>query len=186
VSTLWELLQRFGRLFVWAVIVMPWEQALRVRAGRRQRVLNAGVHLRIPFLDSVYRQSVRLRLSNVPLQTLTTRDAKTLTIGATLAFTVVDIQRLYQTLHHAEGTLINLAATAIADYVASHDAADCLPAQLGVAVGATLALDRYGLGDGAVRITDWALIRAHRLVMDQRWATANEPGLNTRDAELTP
>jgi regulator of protease activity HflC (stomatin/prohibitin superfamily) len=178
VSTLWQLLERFGRLFVWAVIIMPWEQGLRVRAGRRQAVLGPGVHLRIPYLDVVYRQSNRLRLVDISTQTVTTRDGKSLTIGAALAFSVADIQKLYQTLHHAEGTLLNLAAAAIADQVSRRSLVECEPMELAAAVTGLLHLESYGLQDGAVRITDFAAIRAHRLIVDKRWCV--------RDGELTP
>lgn len=56
---------RFFRQFQIWVVVAPWEQAVRVRLGKHLSVLNAGVHLKLPFADLVYLQSVRLRISGI-------------------------------------------------------------------------------------------------------------------------
>ena len=90
-ESLHQLLQQIGRMFVWLVIVAPWEQAIRVRLGRRVRLLPAGAYLVIPFIDRVYRQTIRRRLSIIPPQTLTTRDGKSVTLGSAVGYSIVDL-----------------------------------------------------------------------------------------------
>lgn len=167
------LIETLGRLFghvaFWA-IVMPWEQALRVRAGRHVRRLAPGVHWRIPILDEVYKQSVRMRSAMINTQTLQTGKGN-LVVSATIGYSIADVERLYNTLHHAEDTIVQLAATAIARFVIAAPAS--LSADdISEAVSQTLALEfeRFGLAEVTVRITDFAFVRTYRLLNDGRWS----------------
>lgn len=161
--------QSIGQVLTWWVIVAPWEQALRVRAGKRTAVLGAGIYLRIPFIDVVYRQTVRRRPCTLPTQTMTTADGKTLTIGAVVGYSINDIRKLYDTLHDADATLVNMTASAIAREVAGRRLEDCSPATIAELASNHLRFEKYGLSAGVVQITDWAVIRAYRLISDQRW-----------------
>lgn len=57
-----QLIEFIQRMFVWWVIVQPWEKGIHVRMGKRVKVLNEGIHLRIPFIDQVNIQTTRLRV----------------------------------------------------------------------------------------------------------------------------
>lgn len=166
-------LRQISQVFRWWVMVAPWEQALRVRAGRHIRRLPPGVHLRIPFLDTVHVQSVRLRLATMSMQTVMTRDQRALTVAGALGYAVGDIELLYQHLHHAEDTLTNLSMTAVAECAAAERGDDLTTdklAQLATsAIAATFA--KYGLVEVSIRITDFAFLRTYRLVSDTRWGT---------------
>jgi Membrane protease subunits, stomatin/prohibitin homologs len=170
-ETFTALLKQIGQIFTWWVMVAPWEQALRVRAGRHVRRLEPGVHLRIPFLDTVHVQSVRLRLATFSMQTVMTRDRKALTVAGALGYAVGNIEQLYQALHHAEDTLTSLAMTAIAECAAHADADALTPATLSTAATQALGFADYGLVDVSVRVTDFAFLRTYRLVSDTRWGT---------------
>lgn len=164
-----ELLNALRGLLVWWVIVAPWEQALRVRLGKHVTLLGTGVHLRVPGIDRIYRQSVRQRTADLRTQTLTTSDGHTVTLAGTIRYAIGDIERLYETLHHAEATIIDLAAGAIAEEVASRTRFGLAPERLAQAVNERLDLERFGLADGRVYITDFAFVRTFRLIQDQRW-----------------
>jgi regulator of protease activity HflC (stomatin/prohibitin superfamily) len=163
------LLRSATEIFRWWVTIAPWESAVRVRLGNRVAVLGPGVHLRIPYVDDVFQQSVRMRIATVPTQTVTTWDNRTLTLGATIGFQIVDVLRLYQTLHHPEGTIVNMVLEAIAGEVARTPASELQPASLAHRAASELDLERFGLGAVTVRITDFAFVRTYRLIQDQRW-----------------
>lgn len=169
------LQQWFSQVVFW-VIVAPWESALRVRCGKHVKVLPAGIHWRIPLFDAVYRQSVRMRMGHISTQTLSTKDGRTLIVGSVLGYEVIDIERLYERLHHAEDTLTSLAAAAIAGHVQRCDHETLCPRRLAEVVSAelTTAFDCYGLGEVSVRITDFAFIRAYRIVQDYRCTTHSD------------
>lgn len=164
-----ELITRLTRILVWWAVVNPWERALRVRLGKHVVKLGPGVHLKIPFVDAVFKQSVRRRLANLPLQTLTTRDGKTLSLSGVVGYAVADLDQLYATLQHAEDTIINLALAAIADFVHTHDTADCQPADVATEAVATMSLEKYGLGEVSIHLTDFVYAKAYRLLSDTQW-----------------
>lgn len=168
-ETFTALLRQIGQLLDWWVIVAPWEQALRVRGGRRVRCLPPGVHLKIPFVDTVYVQSVRLRIAALSMQTVMTADRLPLTVAGALGYTVVDIEKLYRTLHHAHDTLTTMAMMALAESVAKKRAEDLTPESIAAAATAAIDFAQYGLGDASVRVTDFAITRTFRLISDARW-----------------
>lgn len=164
-----EIITGIRRLFEWWVVVAPWEQALRVRLGRHVRKLESGWHFRIPLIDRIYLQSVRRRYVNLPMQTLTTRDGKTITIAGALAYAIGDIEKLYQTLHHAEGTLISTAMAAIASMVHESDSKECKPADIVQRVASELKFAQCGIADVELSILDFAIVRTFRIMQSDRW-----------------
>lgn len=164
-------LSNFLGRFAVMVMVSPWEQAIRVRAGRHVARLAPGFHLLIPVVDVVHRQTVRRRNSMIPTQTLTTADGHTLIIGASLGYEIADIEQLYRTLHDADDTLVQMAAAAIADAVQATPRGELRPRAAGERLTGELSreLGAFGLGGVQLRITDFGYIRAFRLVQDQRW-----------------
>lgn len=62
-SFIQNILALLGRLVSWWFVVLPWEQAVRVRAGSRVRLYGAGLHFRVPFIDYVWLQNTRRRAS---------------------------------------------------------------------------------------------------------------------------
>lgn len=184
-NSLWELLRRFGELFVWWTVVQPWEGAIRVRFGKRVRTLAPGVHLRIPYADSVYRQTVRLRLCMMGIQTLSTSDGKTITLAASLGYRIADVWKLYNTLHHAEATIQNLAMGEIARFVQGRTLAECGPAAIEKAVSSALSLDQYGISADGIRLLDFAVVKTYRLINEQRYGTGDLLDTVRRDETAT-
>ena len=156
VSGIRELLHQFGKLFLWFFVVAPWEQALRVRAGKYVRLLRAGIHLRLPFVDRVYLQSVRRRITMIPSQTLTTKCRKAITISGALGYEIVNLQKLYDTLHDAEDTICHEVMGLIAGFVIARRIEDCSAADLQAHVKSSLHLDQYGLGKQEFFLTCFA------------------------------
>src|ERR1700744_3379389 len=136
IGQIFEFLQK---LFVWWITVLPWERAVHVRAGKKVRILSAGMHLRIPFLDRVYLQTSRLRVMQGSPQTITTKDGKTITIVMAIGYTITDIGQLYREMFHPEESLSNMVQGGIADFVSTHTLDDCVLPLIEAAV--KLAMD---------------------------------------------
>jgi hypothetical protein len=174
VKTLWEFLAQFWRQLRPWVIVNPWERAIRVRLGRWRLLLGPGLHLKLPIADAIFSQSVRRRICSLRTQTLTTDDGKTATLGACLGYEITNLDRLYDTLHHAEDTLENLALAAFAREVRGRRADACDAAAIEAAVQARLDFARFGVGAVEVYLTDFAFVRTYRLISDPRYSGAGE------------
>ena len=163
-SGLRQLLDALRNLLTWWVTVAPWEQAIRVRLGKRVSLLGAGVHLRIPIADRFYLQSVRTRVATLPAQTLVTKDGKALTVAVTVRYRIADLLRLYETLHHAEGTIANIVLGAVGEFVVGNDLVGCHPERLSPAVAKAADLSRYGLDDVGVTVQTFASVRTFRFI----------------------
>lgn len=173
-----QLFQTAKAPFIWWTIVAPWEQALRVRLGKQKVLLQAGIHLKVPGVHAIYKQSVRMRAVASPVQTLTTLDGKTLTLSGSIGYCVTDLEKLYETLHHADDTIRNLCMGAIAQYVHTHNLRECEPAKIEEKALAVVELKQYGLGSVKLYVTDFALVKTYRFIADHKWGSIGDT-LNT-------
>jgi hypothetical protein len=177
-SSFWQLLERLWNHLVFWIIVDPWERALRVRFGRHITELTPGIALKLPIVDTVYKQTVRRRVATIPPQLLSTRDGRVVHVALALGYEITDLRKLYQTLHHAEDTLRNLASAAVAAFVAQETSTPDLPRAIERAVRDQLDFSRFGLGEVSLQVTDFAYVRPLRVVMDSKWGSSGDH-LNT-------
>lgn len=182
-SILNELLAALRSLLLWWVVVTPWQKDLRVRMGARVRVLGPGIHLRIPFVDVIYVQPTRRRAQLIRSQTLTTADGKTVVLSAALQFSVCDLEALYQRMHDAHDTVEAIVQGLIARVVRGTGSAALRPDGVENEVRSMLQLEYYGLCCHEFAITNFAMVRAYRLVngslgeftgYDQRFTTQTQ------------
>lgn len=180
-GTLQQLLSAILNMFKWWITVAPWEQAIRVRAGKHTCLLHAGIHLRIPILDRIYVQTIRRRFSAVPTQTLTMQDGKTVTVAGSLGYTIVDLERLYATLHHAEATLEAEVQGIVSDFIISTGYGDFTPAALQQYVDEHMDFERYGIGAAEFIITTFVCVKTYRLLQGEPRDYTTGATLNTID-----
>lgn len=167
-DTLARLFNNVKGWLTWWVIVAPWERALRVRLGKRVVVLDAGIHFRIPGVDRIHIQGIRMRAADLPLQTVTTKDGKAITMAGVLQYAIYDLLKLYNTLQHAEDTIVNLATAIIAQYVATHGLDDCTPAAIQQYVDENIDLSQYGIDQVKCSVVDYAVVKTYRIIKDER------------------
>lgn len=172
-----DFLQNF---LTWWFIVLPWEQAIRVRFGRNPKLFDAGLYWRIPFFDVLYIQNVRRRISSIPVQTLGTADGKTITLHGSIGYRVADVMKLQMTLHDAEGSIQQEVLGLITKYVVGHSAAECGSAEIVTSVCAALDLAKYGLADAEFFLTGYvADVPTYRLLQDAMASYTQYAGLST-------
>jgi hypothetical protein len=179
-----EILRNLGQLLVWIVVVAPWEQAIRVRAGKHTKVLGPGMYVRFPFVDRVHRQSTRRRLSAISAMTLTTKCGRTITVSAYVGYAIGDLFKLYNSLHHAEDTIEAEVASKMAGFIVSRTLAECGPDLVEQHVRSAMRLEQYGLKDPEFFINNWAAVKTYRFLMGEprNWIRSDDQ-LNTEAAE---
>lgn len=167
----------FNAVKIW-VIVQPWQTGLRVRNGKKIKKLNGGIYFRLPYFDSIYIQENRLRVASMPVQTLTSKDIKTITLNGAVGYIITDIEKLYQTLFHPETTIANITMSEVADFIFKNNLESINPNSIEEAVVSKLNSDDYGLKFEYFRITNFAVVRTYRLIQDQSWISE---GLSMND-----
>lgn len=174
-----ELLDYILNVFKFWIIVQPWEQAVRTRFGKNKKVLYGGIHFRIPFMDGFYIQCTRLRVANMPMQNLTTKDFKTITLNGSIGYEISNIGTLYDTMYEPESTITGIAMGAIADYIYSHNSADINTDDIEKTVLENLDLTKYRISVSYYKLINFAVVRTYRLIQDQsqiyRSETLNNP-----------
>ncbi len=176
-------------LFQWWVVITPWEQGVRVRMGRHETLLRAGIHLKLPIIDKVYKQPIRLRAQFVKGQTVTSADGKTLTIAGAIQYEIVDLLRLYRTLHNAHDVIEQKVQATLALYCAGVDAEWITPECLRDEVKQAVDLTTFGMRSRGYTVTNIAMVRTLRIVTgeigdftgyDQRLETSFAVGESAR------
>lgn len=164
-----------AKLFQWWFTVMPWEQALLIRRGKLVKLLGAGLYLKIPFIDTVYLQTTRMRMVDTPMQTISTKDGSTITIKLAIGYTIDNIQILYNKLYHPEMTINSMAMGFVGEFVRDNELSAITPAKIEQFVNQSIASDSFGLKNLNIKITTFATVKTFRLIQD---ASGLYEGLN--------
>ena len=161
-----QILQVLIKLLDWYVLVMPWEQGVLVRLGKYPKLIEKGIHFIIPFLDRVFIQENRMRLIDIPMQTLSTKDNRVLTIKPVVMYHVVDIMTLFNTLTYPEMTLSGIVLGYLSDYVSSVTFDELSKVHAEEFAKLNTDSKQFGLSDIDVKITSWTEVPALRLLQD--------------------
>jgi regulator of protease activity HflC (stomatin/prohibitin superfamily) len=94
-------------------VVSQWEQGCLVRAGQVRRKLThenglfrTGVHFFVPQLDEIFQQEANSDTVLTPQQAHVTADGKSVAFNFAVRWRVVDVVKLFQSIHEAKDTLI--------------------------------------------------------------------------------
>jgi len=162
-----QLFQAFAKPFRWWVIVAPWERGVRVRMGKTATELCPGPHLRIPFLDRIYVQTVRLRTISTSHLTLTARSDVNIILSYSVNFAIKDIVALYDSVQNPEETLRAFVSGTITACVAQQNitSVDELIRTVESVVNERLKdFTSWGLSDLSCYITGFVKARVYRLL----------------------
>ena len=149
-------------------LVNPWESAIRVRFGRWQKLLDGGLYFRIPYFDRIFIEENRLRIMPMPMQSVTTKDKKTLTVKCAVGYKISDVSKMYNTISQPESTITNLTMDAIASYLANNESVFNKD-DLKDYVMQELASMDYGVDFEYIKVVSICEVRTFRLIQDQHW-----------------
>jgi hypothetical protein len=175
---LYSLFRQLAQCFSWFVVIAPWEQAIRVRLGKTVTLLGAGWAVRIPFIDRVYRQSIRRRLALIRPQTLTTADRHVITLAGAVGFEVADLLRLYDTLEAPNDTIENEVAALVAKFIGARTLHECTSQALEEYVMVHLNLSRYGLAGQEFYTTSFATCKTYRFINGEFSTWSRDSGIS--------
>lgn len=158
--------RNIGRPFQWWVVLAPWEHGLRIRLGRVSKELGPGIYFRIPFLDRIYVQSVRLRTLTDTNSTTMTADGKAATFSIAVDLAIGSMRTLFDSLAAPECTVLTIALSFITADIGERQSSELTADGIGRTATAYLrdTCGDVGLTDIEVRITSLALVRTYRIV----------------------
>lgn len=168
-----QIITFIKQLFDWWFLVMPWEQAVFVRAGNKTKVLDGGIYFKFPFLDKVFIQTKRMRMIDVAIQTVTTKDGKTITIKSAVGYSINDVFKLYNTISHPEISLCSIVMGKVTEHIRNNNSLDITPHKVEQEVSNSFNSTDYGLTGFTFTITTWAEVKTFRLIQDASWMNEN-------------
>ena len=160
----------FNAIKIW-VILQPWEEGVRVRIGKYKKKLKGGIYFRIPYFDSIYIQEVRVRICSMPIQTVSTKDGKTITLNGAIKYYIYDVEKLYESLFQPETTILNLAMSYVAEYVSERNLTEITIKDIKEEIHKKLTTHEYGIEFLHFDIISFAVVRTYRLIQDQSWVS---------------
>lgn len=106
------------------------EQVIVIQLGRFVRaVQDPGLHVKVPFIQSVTRYEKRLLRYDAPPAEFLTRDKKALVVDAYARYGITDPRKFYETLKdmpRAHARLDAIISSVLRETVASHDQSDII------------------------------------------------------------
>lgn len=107
--------------FIPLCVIEPDEYGVRVRLGEPQMTLLSGVHLKIPFVDTIRRVSSADITEDLLNQTVTTTDGVTITASGQVCFRVMDAEvALFENADYIK-RVSSMATIEIARIISQHD-----------------------------------------------------------------
>lgn len=164
-----ETLQFIFNSFKFWFIVNPWESSIRVRFGKNQTLLQKGIYFKIPYFDRIYTEEIRLRIMTMPIQSISTKDKKTITIKCAIGYKITDVLKMYNTIHQPETTISNIAMDKITSYLMSIRLESLDKENLISTVLNELSNTNYGISFDYIKVVSICEVQTYRLIQDQHW-----------------
>ena len=164
-----QIWEQLSSLLKWWVIVLPWEQGMKIWLGKEVKILNPGFHFRIPYFHTVYVQPIRITFFSVSPQTLTTTTKETLTVGMIIGYSITDIQKAYNSVGEVKGAICGFVSGNVASYISTHELKECSPSLIETEIKDKFKKTEWGIQVNEIKITTFALVKTYRLIQDAHW-----------------
>lgn len=166
IDRLFEFIVSIARFFIFWVVIDAYERAVLLRLGTYRRNLEPGLHFVIPFsVDQVLVDNVVTRTTDLPPQSLTTKDNKTVSTRIVVTSNIRDIKKSLLEVEGMDDALVDSCAAAVTEYITSMSWEEI---RCNVSVEALTKMCRknawrYGIEIERVQLADLAISRVIRL-----------------------
>jgi hypothetical protein len=147
------------------VTVMPWERAIRIRLGKHVREFEAGIHFRFPHLDEYVIVNTRLRVVTTGMQTISTRDGKTVSAALSIGFFMENPLESFKKVAFPEPTVAAYGGTLISKYISERNLHEIDLIALREAILGELGTFG-GIRFEFVAVIDFVVVKTYRLLQE--------------------
>lgn len=115
---IFDFIESVWEWFIPWVIIDAYEMGVVLRLGKFNRVINPGLRIIWPFgIESVKYETVVRQTAYLDVQSLTTKDGKTVSVAGIITFTITDIKKFLLDIDDGENDMSNMVYGIIADCV---------------------------------------------------------------------
>ena len=148
-------------------VVNEWESGVRMRGGKFNKNVEAGIRFKIPFLDKIYSCYNITRTLHPHAQTLTTLDQKPIVLKSIIRFHVEDAKTYLLTLNTASDVLIDTTQGIIKETIETLNWEDLNKVDDLITEKTREMVKKWGINIERVTLTDLGLVRTYRLMSDK-------------------
>jgi regulator of protease activity HflC (stomatin/prohibitin superfamily) len=148
-------------------VVNEWESGVRMRGGKFNKNVEAGIRFKIPFLDKIYTCYNITRTLHPHAQTLTTLDQKPIVLKSIIRFHVEDAKTYLLTLNTASDVLIDTTQGIIKETIETLNWKDLNEVDDLITEKTREMVKKWGINIERVTLTDLGLVRTYRLMSDK-------------------
>lgn len=160
------LIQQFGHAISPVFIVDMWEKALVLRFGKFHDIKEPGLHYKIPFVDSVWHQTVVTQSIHLHPQSITSLDYRNIVVKAIVRYDISDCFLFLTKLSHPTDVLIDTTGAMIREIIEERNWEDLVDVEIELTDKIGKKVREWGINIEKVTLTDLAEISSIRVISD--------------------
>jgi membrane protease subunit HflC len=160
------LIQQFGHALSPVFVVDMWEKALVLRFGKFEDIKEPGLHFKIPFVDSVWHQTVVTQSIHLHPQSITSLDYKNIVVKAIVRYDIKDCYLFLTKLAHPTDVLVDTTGAMIREIIEERNWEDLVDIEDELTDKIGKKVSEWGINIEKVTLTDLAEINSVRIISD--------------------
>ena len=160
------LLQEFYQQLNPFVIIDMWEKGLHLRMGKFHDIKEPGLHVKIPFIDSIWKQTVVTQSLDLRPQSITSADYRNIVVKAIVRYNISDAFLFLTKLAHPTDVLIDTTGAMIREIIEERNWEDLVDVEDELTQRIGEKLKEWGITIERITLTDLAEIQSIRIIGD--------------------
>ena len=161
-----QLIQQFGHAMSPVFVVDMWEKALVLRFGKFEDIKDPGLHWKIPFVDSVWHQTIVTQSIHLHPQSITSLDYKNIVVRAIVRYDIKDTYLFLTKLAHPTDVLVDTTGAMIREIIEERNWEDLVDIEVELTEKIGQKVSEWGINIEKVTLTDLAEINSVRVISD--------------------
>ena len=161
-----QLIQQFGHAMSPVFVVDMWEKALVLRFGKFEDIKDPGLHWKIPFVDSVWHQTIVTQSIHLHPQSITSLDYKNIVVRAIVRYDINDTYLFLTKLAHPTDVLVDTTGAMIREIIEERNWEDLVDIEVELTEKIGQKVSEWGINIEKVTLTDLAEINSVRVISD--------------------
>jgi len=162
-----EQIIKLGKDILPFFIIEQWNEAVVLRFGQFRKVAKPGIHLKIPFFDSVWETEIITQSLDMNPQSVTTADGRNIVVKAIIRYSVADTKTYITSIMHPHDVLIDTTQGMIREIIEETDWHDLVGIDKELTSRVGKFMKRWGLKVDRVTLTDLAEIPSYRVILNK-------------------
>lgn len=147
-------------------IIEQYNRGIQLRFGKFNKVLNPGIHFKIPFFDLVIEHEVVPTTMRLHAQSLTTKDEKNIVVEGIIKYRIADIKVFLLEVSDAVDAISDMTQAIVKTIIMERDWQECKGTDIDnkITIKARTEAKKWGIDIIQVTLSDMAQIRSIRLI----------------------